>query len=101
MGQTADQASASSQASVQGCLSRGSDGSFMLADNSGNNFQLRGDTSRLSGLVGNQVRIDGTTTSSGAGAMSSPSSTDSSSAGADKQLTVSSVHKLSETCTTK
>jgi hypothetical protein len=75
----------------------------MLADNSGNNFQLRGDTSQLSGFVGNQVRIDGTTTSSGAGAMSSPSSTDSSStsAGATKQLNVSSVHKLSETCTTK
>jgi len=104
MGQTADQASASSQASIQGCLSRGSDGNFMLADNSGNNFQLRGDTSQLSGFVGNQVRIDGTTSSSGgAGAMSSPSSTDSSSTSADatKQLNVSSVHKLSDTCTTK
>jgi hypothetical protein len=103
MGETADQASASSQASILGCLSRGSDGRFMLADNSGNNFQLRGDTSKLSGFVGNQVRIDGTTASSRAGAMSSPSSTDSSSssAGATKQLNVSSVHKLSETCTTK
>lgn len=102
-GQTTDQASASSQASVQGCLSRGSDGNFMLADNSGNNFQLRGDTSQLTGFVGNQVRIDGTTASSEAGAMSSPSSTDSSgaSSGATKQLNVSSVHKLSETCTTK
>lgn len=58
---------------VQGCLSRSASG-FMLADNVGNNYQLSGDTSKLAGLVGKEVRVSGMTISNGApdpGAMSS------------------------------
>jgi hypothetical protein len=102
-GHTGDQASANStQASVLGCLSRGSDGSFMLQDNSGNNFQLQGLSTQLGGFVGNQVRVEGTTSSNAPSAMSSPNSTDSGGpSGATKLLTVSNVHKVSDTCATK
>ena len=31
----------------------------MLADSSGTNFQLRGDTSQLNNYIGNEVRVDG------------------------------------------
>jgi hypothetical protein len=105
-GQAADQEtqSASSQmTTIQGCLSQSQSGSFMLADNSGNSFQLRGDTAKLASYIGNEVKVDGIAMTSGtsAGAMSSPSSTDSGSlAGTATQFNVNSVHKLADTCTT-
>src|ERR1700687_1255687 len=61
--QAKDQASpaSSSQATtIQGCLSQSSQGNFMLADNSGNKFQLRGDTSKLNSYIGKEVKVDGT-----------------------------------------
>jgi phage tail tape-measure protein len=95
--QSADQSTQATNAhtSLEGCLSRGSDGNFLLADSSGNNIQLRGDSSQLSNYIGNQVRIEGTATDSSttAGSMSS------SGAGAAKQIAVSDVHKVSDTCT--
>jgi len=67
-----------SQTSVQGCLSRDADGKFMVADNSGTSYQLRGDSSQLGDFVGTMVAVDGAITSSGsAGAMASPTSSDS------------------------
>lgn len=102
-GRTGDQASArESQTSVTGCLSRGSDGFFTLQDSSGKNFQLNGFTAQLGGFVGNQVRVEGTISSSTPGAMSSSTSSDTAiDSSTSKELTVSSVHKVSETCVTK
>ena len=98
--QTADQGSSnSSQASIVGCLSRGSDGSFMLADSSGISFQLQGMSAQLGDFVGKQVRVEGTSVTKTPGAMSSSSSTDSSGASSGaKKLTVSNIHKVSDTC---
>ncbi len=89
-----------SQTSVQGCLSRGSDGGFVVADNSGTSYQLRGDSSQLGDFVGTTVAVDGTITSSdSASAMAAPMSSDSSgSPAASRQLNVSRVRKLSDSC---
>lgn len=101
---TADQSSqaGNSQTSVQGCLSRGSDGSFTVADNSGTSYQLRGDSSQLGDFEGTMVAVDGTiTSSSSAGAMASPTSSDSpGSPSAGRQLSVSHVRKISDSCAT-
>lgn len=98
---TADRSSqaSNSQTSVQGCLSRGSNG-FVLADNSGTSYQLRGDSSQLGDFVGTMVAVDGTITSSdSAGAMASqPSSNSLDSAG--RQLSVSHIRKISASCAT-
>jgi len=75
---------------LQGCLSQASDGGFQILDNSGNNVQLRGNTSKLSSYIGKQVQVHGTS-SSGASAMSSDS-------GAEKQFTVHDVKKLADNC---
>jgi len=67
----------------------------MLADNSGNNFQLRGDTSKLTGYIGKQIQVHGmVSTATSSAAMSS----NAGAAGAAKQFTVSDVQKLSDTC---
>jgi hypothetical protein len=106
----ANQASNSQATTLRGCLSQSSDGSFVLADNSGNNFQLRGATSRLSSYVGKQVRVEGVTagdSGTGLGAMSSPSSSTGSSSASDtssgtaasaRQFNVTDVHKLADAC---
>src|SRR5215469_10339735 len=60
-GQTSH-ASASGQASVEGCLS-GSNGSYALTDKNGTTYQLTGDTAKLSEHVGHEVRITGTRSS--------------------------------------
>lgn len=91
------------QTSVQGCLSLSSDGNFTLADNSGTRYQLRGDSSQLGAFVGTMIAVDGTiTTSSGsAGAMASPTSSDSpGSPASGRQLSVSNVRKISDSCAT-
>jgi hypothetical protein len=87
---------------VQGCLSRDADGKFMVADNSGTSYQLRGDSSQLGDFVGTMVAVDGAITSSGsAGAMASPTSSDSpGSPSAGRQLSVSHVRKISDSCAT-
>jgi hypothetical protein len=99
-GQTANEQAANSQAtSIQGCLSQSPEGNFIIADSSGNSFQLRGDTSQLNGNVGKEVQLDGmaipNSGSSNAGSMSSGSSQ-----GAATQFSVSDVHKVADTCAT-
>jgi len=104
-GQAADQETqspSSQMTTIQGCLSQSQSGNFMLADNSGNSFQLRGDAAKLASYIGNEVKVDGIamTTGSNAGAMSSPNSADSGSmAGTSAQFNVNNVRKLSDTCT--
>jgi hypothetical protein len=103
MANQATQASNSQATTVQGCLSQSSEGNFVLADNSGNNFHLRGDTSQLNSYIGKEVRVEGIATNnsrSPAGAMSSSTTSSGSSSGATTQFSVSSVHKVADTCTT-
>ncbi|MGC2208976.1 MAG: hypothetical protein WA532_02595 [Candidatus Korobacteraceae bacterium] len=88
---------------VQGCLSQSANG-FMLADNVGNNYQLSGDTSKLAGLVGKEVRVSGMTIANGGqdpGAMSSDdASADSTSVTPEAyaQISVSRVRKIANVC---
>ncbi len=88
---------------VQGCLSQSANG-FMLADNVGNNYQLSGDTSKLAGLVGKEVRVSGMTIANGGqdpGAMSSDdASADNASVtpAAYAQISVSQVRKIANVC---
>jgi len=98
-GQSANPADSSQATTLRGCLSQSSDGNFMLADNSGNNFQLRGDTSQLSIYIGKEVQVHGigiNSSGTNAGAMSSDAT--GTSAGIAKQFTVNDVHKVSDTC---
>jgi len=95
--QSATQAGNTQKTTVQGCLSQSSDGNFMLADSSGSNIQLRGDTSRLNSYIGKEIRVDGIaspSSGSNAGAMSSSTS----GAGSSTQFSVSGVHKVADTC---
>jgi hypothetical protein len=94
-----DQASSSQETTIQGCLSRSSQGNFMLADNSGTQFQLRGDTSKLNSYVGKEVKVDGMAMSGGSNT-SAMSSASGSSMGTSTQFTVSDVHKVADACTT-
>jgi len=96
--------SSSSQTSIQGCLS-GSTGSYSLADNSGTTYQLQGDDSQLSKHVGQEVEVKGSESSASASPSStSPSSSSSAStssstgASAGKAFNVTSVKKISSTC---
>ncbi len=54
-----------SQNTLQGCLS-GSNGNFILTDNSGNTYQLTGDTDDLGKHVGQEVKVKGNSASSSA-----------------------------------
>src|SRR5579864_889262 len=108
--QTSDQSSGtsgsmsgsnSSQSSIEGCLS-GSTGNYTLADNSGTTYNLQGDDAKLSKHVGEEVEVKGSVgsaSSSPAGASPSSSSSSSSSAtSAGKTFNVTSVKKISSTC---
>jgi hypothetical protein len=100
------QAGDSQTTTVQGCLSRSSNGNIMLADQSGKRIQLRGESSQLNSYVGNEVRVDGMAVSKSratAGSMSSPASPTSpaSASPADdkgKQFNVSDIHKVADVC---
>ena len=120
---TTQMASSASEMTIEGCLA-GSAGSFTLTDTAGKSYQLQGDTSKLTDLVGKQVSMKGTqvatasattpsggtasanTDQSGSTASSSaankPSDTaagSSASASAAIQFNVTSVEKLSDNCT--
>ena len=110
------------EVTIEGCLS-GSAGNYTLTDSSGMSYQLQGETSKLSDQVGHQVQIKGTKTASasatpsGDTATASPDSSvsnassstaskpsasasnPSGSASAAIQFNVSSVEKLSDSCT--
>src|SRR5438045_3405628 len=83
------------ETTIQGCLS-GSGGNFTLTDDSGNTYQLTGDTSTLSKHVGHEVQITGTSTESTAG--TSPTTGTPTSA-ASRTLDVKSVKHISKSCT--
>ncbi len=96
--------SSGSSNSIQGCLS-GSTGNYTLTDNSGASYQLQGDDSQLSKHVGEEVQVKG---SEGSASASSPSSSSPSSSAstsgtsgssAAKSFNVTSVKKISSTCT--
>jgi Protein of unknown function (DUF5818) len=89
--------SSGSTATVEGCLSS-NNGNYTLTDSHGNNFQLTGDTSKLSDHVGHTVKITGTMTSASApssgesgGAMGQTSST-------QQAIDVGSFKHVSKTC---
>jgi hypothetical protein len=99
----ASQASNSQTTTVRGCLSQSADGNFMLADSSGNSFQLRGATAQLSNYIGKEVKVNGMAmpnSGSNAGAMSSSTSSTSSSGATATQFSVSDVHKVADACPT-
>jgi hypothetical protein len=106
MGGSSQSSSNANETSITGCLS-GSGGSYTLTDASGKTYQLQGDTSKLSDEVGHQVRVKGSEASASAAGSpgtspSSGSSASSSSAGssAGVQFNVSSVKKISDSCST-
>jgi len=94
------QMASESRKTIQGCLSQSADGNFMLADQSGKNFQLKGDTSQLSSLIGKEVRLRGTAMAGTEAGASSMSGSSSSATTPQMQFSVSDVHKVSDTCPT-
>ena len=119
---TADQNSSTSGSTMQGCLS-GSGGSYMLTDATGVTYQLQGDDSQLSSNVNKEVEVTGTpgatasasasnapgatvpgneATGPASGASNDPSSAGTGAAHANanaaKTLTVSSIHKVADSC---
>ena len=77
----------------------------MLANNSGRNFQLHGDTLLLRGYIGKEVQVEGIAMSNSGtpvSAMASPTSSNSpgSSPGAAAQFDVSNVQQVADTCAT-
>lgn len=104
--------STGSETSIEGCLS-GSNGSFTLTDNAGTAYQLTGDNSELSKHVNEEVRLKGTQSASASstpsasnpsGSASSSSTGSSASASgstASHSFDVTSVKKVSDTCTSK
>jgi hypothetical protein len=83
------------ETTIQGCLS-GSEGNFTLTDDSGNTYQLKGATSKLSKHVGHEVQITGATTESAAA--TSPTTGTPTSA-AQRTLDVKTVKHVSTNCT--
>lgn len=102
-----------SEQTIQGCLAS-SGGSYTLTDAAGTQYQLEGDTSKLSAHVNSEVEVKGTAASgssasanagsagSSAPSSSTPSSAGSSSsgAGAAKTFNVTKVKKISSSCST-
>jgi hypothetical protein len=96
--ETSSQQASNQPSTLEGCLSQSSDGGFMLADASGNNYQLRGDTTHLNAYLGKQIRVEGMAipnTGTSAGAMATSSG---SSSGGTNQFSVNHVHKVADTC---
>jgi hypothetical protein len=84
-----------SSTTVEGCLSS-NNGNYTLTDSHGNNFQLTGDTSKLSEHVGHTVKITGAMSSA-----SAPSTGETGGAmGSTTQqaIDVGSVKHVSKTC---
>jgi hypothetical protein len=82
-----------SQETVQGCLSSNG-GTYTLTAKDGKNFQLTGDTAKLSDHVGHEVKVTGTVSSESA----SPSSASGQTSAEQLKLEVSSVKHVSKSC---
>ncbi len=97
--QTGAQAGNPQAITVQGCLSQSPDGAFMLADNAGDLFQLRGDTSQFKPYIGKQVRVHGIAMNNGAADPNAMAAdTADASTGVAQQFNVSSVQAIANTC---
>ena len=91
---------ASSEGTVQGCLS-GSSGNYTLTDQNGTTYQLKGDDSMLQPHVGHEVAVAGKTKTSESSSGSSETgaaSSSSASAGSGQVIRVTSVQMISSTC---
>ena len=91
---------AGGETTVQGCLS-GANGSYTLNDDSGNTYQLTGDTSKLAEHVGHEIKVTGVSAASATSAAGSSAATPETAAqsGTSQQtLQVSSVKHISKTC---
>jgi hypothetical protein len=95
---------------LRGCLSS-SGGGYTLTDASGTQYQLTGDTSKLSQNVNNEVEVKGSSSDSGSSGMSGGASASAGStgasagsqtatggAGAGQMFNVTKVKKVSGTC---
>ena len=119
---TSDQNTSTSGNTVQGCLS-GTAGSYMLTDATGVTYQLQGDDSQFSANANKEVEVmgtpgatasasasnapDGTPAGSGANGPANGTTDNSGSTGATaprananaaKTLTVTSMHKVADSC---
>lgn len=101
MGQTSTSSDTKAkETTVEGCL-MGSGGNFTLTDATGIQYQLQGDTEKLSANVNKEVKVKGSLSSSmGAGGAGAGTASDSSAAGAGapQVFNVMSVKKTSDTC---
>jgi hypothetical protein len=84
-----------SQTTVEGCLSS-SAGSYMLTDKKGNNFELTGDTAKLSEHVGHVIKVTGT--ESAGSTSTSSNASNSKMEQAQKTIDVTSFKHVSKTC---
>ncbi|HZQ94602.1 MAG TPA: DUF5818 domain-containing protein [Candidatus Sulfotelmatobacter sp.] len=103
-GSSSGQMGGSNHTTLRGCLSS-SGGGYTLTDASGTQYQLTGDTSKLSQQVNHEVEVKGNASGSSA-SMGASTSTGSSagsesatgSTGAGQMFNVTKVKKISGTC---
>lgn len=83
-------------ATIEGCLRQVSEGNFVIVQTSGKSYQLSGDTSKLAGMIGTEIRVFGFLMAGDVslpGAMASRTDSDSG-----EQISVSEASKIAETC---
>lgn len=93
--------SGSNHTTLKGCLSS-SGGGYMLTDAAGTQYQLTGDTSKLSAHVNNEVEVKGSAAGMSGSSSSAGSQTAAGPAGGGSAQTfnVTKVKKLSSNCST-
>jgi hypothetical protein len=96
---------------IEGCLMN-SGGNYTITDSSGVQYQLTGDTSKLSSHVNQQVQVKGSTSASGSAGTSASGSasngstastqgtSNSTSSSTSQMFNVSKVKKISDSCST-
>jgi hypothetical protein len=86
------------QETVQGCLSSNG-GTYTLTAKDGKNFQLTGDTAKLSEHVGHEIKVTGSVSSESASPGSASGQTNSGQTGTEQpKLEVSSIKHVSKSC---
>jgi len=94
---TSGQMSGSNHTTIRGCLHSSGEG-YTLTDAAGTQYQLAGDTSKLSAHVNNEVEVRGS--ASGSSGSSAGSQTAAGSAAAGQMFSVTKIKKLSSNCST-
>ncbi len=84
---------------LEGCLS-GSAGNYTLTDSAGMTWRLEGDSSDLGKHIGQEVRISGSSSSTGMGSSATGSSASSGAGAAEQTFNVTKVKKVANTCST-